>query len=85
MRSKQSFNLEKSLFICATEALKRVHELGFVATGNDALLAADYIRRPAMKRMVTEDLTAEDRQYFERMGGYVELAAELSSPVDQQG
>lgn len=79
------YDLEKAVFSAAEEALGtlRARE-NYNTTGVDALKAVITMRRPPIHidRIMKND--PESSEYLERLGSFVELAASLPKPVDQQ-
>ena len=77
------YDLERAIFSVATEALLSLPEQN--VSGVDALKAAMAVRKPQIyiERMIRND--PEAAEYLTRLGSFVELAASLPRPVDQQG
>jgi hypothetical protein len=80
-----TYDYEKTIFVAAVEELK-------VAEGNDTAKISGYDalvtvlkRRPDLAHRLSVAENPAVAKEWERYGPYVELAAELEPPIDQQG
>ena len=82
MKTNPKFDFEKATFIAAAEALSIARSYGAEISGADAVFAVETMRVPNMFRQSREELSPEVEEYYQVLGKYVELAAELEPSVD---
>ncbi len=81
--------MRRATFIAATEGLRIARQNGVEASGYQALVIAHKLiferHLPKSYRVPEVPLSLEAAENFKKLGSFVELAAGLELPVDQQG